>query len=195
MGKRKIGKKTRLNKQRQKDVEEDPFVLKQPHSIIIGRGKVGKSTQQLIDNFRRVMDPYTAKNVKVQRTNKLKDFISIAPTFNVSHVIAFNKTEQNLNLRIIRVPRGPTLWFNIKEYILMKDIQTSLKRPVADQTLTNESALCVMNNFDKSKKHSKLVQTFVQSMFPTTNIPTLKLDRVRRVVIWNWNEDESIDFR
>ena len=115
MGKRKIGKKTRLNRNKQKEISEDPFITKQPHSIIISRGKVGKNTQHLIDNFRNVMDPYTAKTVKVQKTNKLKDFISIAPTFNVTHIVAFSKTsmklksgEFRLNMRVIRVPRGPT---------------------------------------------------------------------------------------
>jgi len=33
-------------------------------------------------------------------------------------------------------------------------------------------------------------------MFPTTNIPTLNLDNVRRVVIWEWNDEtEEIEFR
>ena len=175
---------TQTNKQTEHD--EDPFTLKQPHSIIISRGKIGKNTQKLIENFRQIMDPYTAKNVQVQKTNRLKDYISIAPTFNVTHILAFNKTEQNLNLRIIRVPRGPTLWFNISSYVLINDVQAALNRPISDQHLSTEPALCVMNNFDLKQKHTQLMQKFIQNMFPTTNIPTLKLEKVRRVVIWNY---------
>jgi len=196
MPKKKPGKKTRLNKQKQKETNNDTFAIRQPHSMVISRGKVGKNTLALIEDIKKIYEPYTATNVKVQRTNKLKDFVSIAPTYSVTHIIALNKTDTNLNLRIIRVPRGPTLWFNVKSYILCKDVQNSINRPHVDQHLHTEPALCVMNNFDTSLKQSKLCKTFIQSMFPTTNIPTLKLDSVRRVVIWQYNqEEESIDFR
>jgi len=200
MGKKRnnIGKKNRENRRRQKEMNLDPYLDKQPHSLIIQNPntKVGKNTQSLITNMRSVMEPFTATNVKVQRTNKLKDFVSIAATINVSHIMVFNKTEENLNLRIMKVPRGPTLWFNVRQYSLMKDVQSALSRPHADQHLTKESPLCVMQGFSDQKKHSKLIGTFIRNMFPTTNIPSLKLDQIRRVVIWSWNDEtEEVEFR
>ena len=197
MGK-KTGKKTRENKRKQKEQDFDPWLDKQPHSLIIHNpGKsVGKNTQHLVSNFRNVMEPFTASAVKVQKTNRLKDFISIAATINVSHIFVFNKTEDKLNLRIMKVPRGPTLWFNITSYSLEKDIQSSLLRPHADQHLSKDAAMCLMSGFNDEKKQSKLAKTFIKNMFPTTNIPTLNLDNVRRVVIWEWNDEtEEIDFR
>jgi len=200
MGKKRsnIGKKNRENRRRQKELDLDPYLEKQPHSLIIQNPntKVGKNTQALIANMRSVMEPFTASSVKVQRTNKLKDFVSIAATINVSHIMVFNKTDENLNLRIIKVPRGPTLWFNVKQYSLMKDVQSALNRPHADQHLSKESPLCVMQGFSDEKKHSKLIGTFIRNMFPTTNIPSLKLDQIRRVVIWSWNDEtEEVEFR
>ena len=129
MGKQsRVGKKTRENKRKQKELDVDPWLDKQPHSLIIHNpGKsVGKNTQNLVNNFRQVMEPFTATSVKVQKTNRLKDFISIAATINVSHIFVFNKTEDKLNLRIMKLPRGPTLWFNVSSYSLEKDIQSSL---------------------------------------------------------------------
>ena len=56
--------------------------------------------------------------------------------------------------------------------------------------------MCLMSGFNDEKKQSKLAKTFIKNMFPTTNIPTLNLDNVRRVVIWEWNDEtEEIDFR
>ena len=37
---------------------------KQPHSIVVPRGKVGKNIGQLCADFKRVMAPYTAANLK-----------------------------------------------------------------------------------------------------------------------------------
>ena len=199
MGKQsRVGKKTRENKRKQKELDVDPWLDKQPHSLIIHNpGKsVGKNTQNLVNNFRQVMEPFTATSVKVQKTNRLKDFISIAATINVSHIFVFNKTEDKLNLRIMKLPRGPTLWFNVSSYSLEKDIQSSLARPHADQHLSKDAAMCLMSGFNDEKKQSKLAKTFIKNMFPTTNIPTLNLDNVRRVVIWEWNDEtEEIDFR
>jgi len=196
MPKRKIGKKTRLNKQRQNEKDQDPFIAKQPHSMIIGRGKIGKNTNNLINNFKKVMEPFTASNLKVQKSNSLKDFISICPTLNLTHIAVFNKTDTMMNLRILRVPRGPTLWFNVVEYVLAKDVLSTIRRPISDQHIFRDSALCVMNNFNNQKRHSKLAKDFIQAMFPTTNIPTLKLEKIRRVVIWQWDDEtETIDFR
>ena len=73
---------------------------------------------------------------------------------------------------------------------------TQESRYIGDQNLTKDSALCVMNNFNNNQEHSKLAKTFIKGMFPTVNIPTLELKRVRRVVIWNWDEkSEDIEFR
>jgi ribosome biogenesis protein SSF1/2 len=64
MAKKKVGKKTRENKRKQKEIDEDPYITKQPHSIIIPRGKVGKNTTSLIADFKNVMEPFTATNIK-----------------------------------------------------------------------------------------------------------------------------------
>merc|ERR1711957_445561 len=104
------------------------------------------------------MEPFTASGVKVQKTNRLKDFISIAATINVSHIFVFNKTEDKL-------------WFNVSSYSLEKDIQSSLARPHADQHLSKDAAMCLMSGFNDEKKQSKLAKTFIKNMFPTTNIP------------------------
>ena len=38
---------------------------KAPHSFVIHRGKTGKCVQDLTSDVRKVMEPYTASNIKV----------------------------------------------------------------------------------------------------------------------------------
>lgn len=79
--KKKVGRQTRKNRKRQKEIlDSDLSKSKQPHSMVVSRGKVGKSVQKLIENFKSIMEPYTASQVKSQKNNTLKDFISIAPS-------------------------------------------------------------------------------------------------------------------
>ncbi len=107
--KKKVGRQTRKNRKRQKEIlDSDLSKSKQPHSMVVSRGKVGKSVQKLIENFKSIMEPYTATQVKSQKNNSLKDFISIAPSLrlliNITHVsFLFKKHKlfQNLSLSLI----------------------------------------------------------------------------------------------
>lgn len=49
-----------------KPVFEEPDELKRaPHSFVIHRGQIGKSLLQLVKDFRKVMEPYTASSLQV----------------------------------------------------------------------------------------------------------------------------------
>ena len=61
--------------------------------------------------------------------NKLKDYLTIAPTLQVSHLLAFTLTPVAPSLRLIRLPAGPTLSFRVERYSLMKDLLHASKRP------------------------------------------------------------------
>ena len=54
--------RTRLQrKQRATQVFSQAEDAKQPHSIVVSRGKVGKNLNQLMLDYRKVMSPYTGK--------------------------------------------------------------------------------------------------------------------------------------
>lgn len=54
---------------------------------------MGKFVQELTRDFRKIMEPYTATNIKVRPKNVVKDFVHVAGLLNVSHFCAFTKTE------------------------------------------------------------------------------------------------------
>ena len=99
-------------------------IAKQPHSIVICRGKTGKNLNDLMMDFRRVMSPFTASNLKVKKANVLKDFLTIAGPMNVKHLVTFSKTRETVGMRLITVPKGPTMSFAIDEFVLKKKVST-----------------------------------------------------------------------
>jgi len=53
-------------KKLKKTVYEEPEELKRaPHSFVIHRGQIGKSLLQLVKDFRKVMEPFTAASLQV----------------------------------------------------------------------------------------------------------------------------------
>lgn len=67
---------------------------------------------------------------KERRSNKLKDYTTMAGPLGVTHLLLFSRSSSgNTNLRIAVTPRGPTLYFKIEKYSLCKDIKKSMKHP------------------------------------------------------------------
>ena len=115
---------------------------------------------------------------------------------HVTHMITFTKTESTTNMRIMRLPRGPTLTFRVNSYCLAKDVQSSLKRPNVEEKQFLRSPLLVMNNFASDEMHFKLMTSMFQNMFPSINVNKAKLRQIRRCLLMNYNaEDKTIDVR
>jgi ribosome biogenesis protein SSF1/2 len=68
------------------------------------------------------MYPYTALNLKESKKNSIKDFLSAAGIFGVSHMMMFTQTENSNYLRFIKNPKGPTLTFKVNEFSLARDV-------------------------------------------------------------------------
>lgn len=132
----------------------------------------------------------------MRKKNVLKDFVSIAGVLHVSHFIMFSKTEETTNMRVCRLPRGPTLTFQVDSYTLSRDVVTSLKRPNMESRQFQHHPLLVMNGFSGDGLHYKLMATMFQNMFPAINVNKVKLSDIRRCLMLNYNaEDKTIDFR
>ncbi|XP_002163125.3 suppressor of SWI4 1 homolog isoform X1 [Hydra vulgaris] len=167
-----------------------------PRSFVFNRGEVGVTLQKLIKDIRRLMEPYTATNLKVTKSNVLKDFVHIAGPYGISHFIIFSKTEKSPYMKIVRLPRGPTLTFRINEYSLMKDITSILRRPKTIGQQFKFPPLVVMNNFATEAVEMKLMTTVFQNMFPSIKVQKVKLAEIRRCAMFNFDQESGcIDFR
>lgn len=177
------------------DVQEENY-KSAPHSFVFHRGHVGKTVKQLVHDTRAVMEPFTAKTLQIRKKNVLKDFVSVAGLFHVSHFVIFTKTDIGIYMRLCRLPRGPTLTFKVHNYSLTGDVISSLRKPNLEQLQFLHHPLLVMNNFSGDGNHIKVMAAMFQNMFPSINVNKVKLNEVRRCVLINYHSDTNlIDFR
>ncbi|KXT01836.1 hypothetical protein AC579_9403 [Pseudocercospora musae] len=169
-----------------------------PKSMVIrvGASEVGHSVSQLVKDVRRMMEPDTASRLKERRSNKLRDYVSMAGPLGVTHLMLFSRSEQgNLTLRIALTPRGPTLHYRVLKYSLAKDVHKSQRRPKTAGEEYLRAPLMVMNNFaskagegeedkhDRMKDVEKLTTSIFQSLFPAINPTNTPLDGIKRVLL------------
>ncbi|KAI9884043.1 MAG: hypothetical protein M1823_004181 [Watsoniomyces obsoletus] len=172
-----------------------------PKSMVLrmGAGEVGPSVSQLVKDVRAMMEPNTASRLKERRSNKLKDYTTMAGPLGVSHLLLFSRSDAgNINLRIALAPRGPTFFFNVETYSLCKDIQKSMKHPKTPGKEMLNPPLLVMNNFLSSNNSSSsstqpavpkhletLTTSMFQSLFPPISPQDTSLSSLRRVLLLN----------
>ncbi|KAJ3321400.1 hypothetical protein HDV06_004385 [Boothiomyces sp. JEL0866] len=129
-----------------------------------------------------------------RKGNKIKDFLMIAGQLMVTHLLVLSKSSNGgVNLRIGRIPRGPTITFHVESYVLAKDVLHLQKRPKSPGTEFLASPLVVLNGFgDKSSKKVVLMATMLQNMFPSIKVSKMKLSEARRIILFNLNPETNL---
>jgi ribosome biogenesis protein SSF1/2 len=115
-----------------------------PKSMVIrmGAGQVGKSVSQLVKDVRQILEPGTASRLQERKSNRLRDFTTMAGPLGVTHFLLFSRSSSdNTNMRLAMTPRGPTLSFKVENYALCKDVLKSQKHPKSSQSLYMNSPL------------------------------------------------------
>ena len=150
-----------------------------------------------MQNFRQVLEPYTAMQLKVKKYNVVKDFVHIASSLNVTHLIIFTKTMKSAYLRLCRVPRGPTLTFKIVNYTLTKDVRTALRKPLVYSGLFQLSPLLVLNGFSSEEElKMKLMTSMWRNLLPSIDVNKVNLNTIRRCILLNFNQETQLcEFR
>ncbi|KAF8184931.1 Brix domain-containing protein [Mycena galopus ATCC 62051] len=171
-----------------------------PKSFIIKHGPVGHSIAQLVRDFRKVMEPNTASRLRERNRNKLKDYLTMAPALQVTHLLAFTLTPIAPSMRIIRLSNGPTLSFRIERYSLMKDILNTSRRARSIGMEYLSPPLLVLASFPPAgpttPPHLTLLMKSFQSLFPPLSPHTLALSSARRVVLISYSPERgTVDFR
>lgn len=199
MAKRRVKKRTHK-------VPDPEDLAKIPKSMVLALGKSVKnrSLAQLVKDFRVVMLPHTAINLRERKSNKLKDYVVMTGPLGVSDLFVFKQSETsgNISLRVGKMPRGPSLQFRVNSYSLMKDVRRIMKHP---KSLGRESAalrqppLLVMNGFSSKvgemENHEKLLVTVFQNLFPPIQPHATKVSTIQRVLLVNRSPDGNIDIR
>lgn len=156
---------------------------------------------ELVDDLRKLMLPYTAihfkedaKNSKLTLSKYSKE---LAMPMGISHILALSQNEERLNLRLARVPEGPTMTFRVTQFSLSKHVKAIQKRPYTSQGAFQQPPVVVTNNFGDATAppHVKLMRITFQNMFPAINVATVKLADCRRVVLFNMMDNNVVHVR
>lgn len=168
-----------------------------PKSFVVRIGPAEKTITQLVRDFRRVMEPLTASRLKERKGNKLKDYQAVAGPLGVTHFCLFAQSEeQNVNLRVGVFPNGPTLYYRVQGYCLMRDVSAGQRRPHSPGLECQTSPLVVLGGFDVQKEETdKLQCTILQNAFPALVPSQTKLEDVRRVVLFNKTAEGKVQMR
>ncbi|KAG8738076.1 hypothetical protein FRC12_016922 [Ceratobasidium sp. 428] len=166
-----------------------------PRSIVVKHGQVGPALAQLVRDLRKVMEPNTASRLRERKRNKLKDYLVIAPTLGVTHIIALTLTPIAPSLRIVRLSAGPTLSFRIERYSLTKDLLNASRhaRSIGMEYLS--PPLLVLASFPPpgptTPPHLSLIQKFFQALFPPLSPHTISLSTARRVILISYSSQTN----
>lgn len=182
-GRRRKKAKRKANKNNDAAAKEDAEGV--PRSIVFRRGKVGFYIHELVDNMRTVMAPNTALKLKETKNNVLKDFVSVAPALKVTHLLAFSQSATGTHLRILRLPQGPTLTFQVLNYSLVKDVVKNQKKPHSPGNEFLHSPLVVLNGFGGKDEDKAIMSAMLTNMFPAIDVQNIKLSECRRVLLMN----------
>jgi len=167
-------------------------------SFVFTRGEVAGDVKLLANDLRKVMEPHTATKLKSQRANVLKDYINVAGPLGITHLIPFSQGSRGaVNMRVGRMPRGPTITLRVKSYTSMADVASSQRRPVSSQLAYMHSPLVILNNFGATQEqHTQLMAVLFQNMFPAIDIATVKLSDSKRVAMFHLDkETNEVEFR
>lgn len=168
----------------------------QPHSFVFARGRTGRSVRQLSLDVRRVMEPLTATRLQVRKKNSLKDCVAVAGPLGITHFLVLSKTDSSVYLKLMRLPGGPTLTFQIHKYTLVRDVVSSLRRHRMHEKQFAHPPLLVLNSFGPQGMHIKLMATMFQNLFPSINVHKVNLNTIKRCLLVNYNhESQELDFR
>ena len=94
--------------------------------------------QELTKDFRRVMEPFTASNIRARPKNVMKDFVHVAGLLHVTHMVSFTKTDLGPYVKLARFPRGPTLTFKV-DTIFLRSVDQILKLMFHSRLTTTRS--------------------------------------------------------
>lgn len=168
----------------------------QPHSFVFARGRAGRSVRQLSLDVRRAMEPLTASRLQVRKKNSLKDCVAVAGPLGVTHFLILSKTETAVYLKLMRLPGGPTLTFQVNKYTLVRDVVSSLRRHRMHEQQFTHPPLLVLNSFGPHGMHVKLMASMFQNLFPSINVHKVNLNTIKRCLLISYNADsQELDFR
>eukprot|EP00913_Durusdinium_trenchii_P018817 g17684.t1 len=170
---------------------------------LIPRCFVGDRIKDLVQDFRNVMMPNSAKALKESKSNRVEDFIAVASHFNVTHLIIFSATKAATYMKLARLPQGPTLTFRVDSFTLAREVRAAQRRPQGSSRDFTSPPLQVLNGlggpkerFELPRRYLRLLAEMLRGTFPAIDVPTFNQAECRRAALFHYDrENDAIFFR
>ncbi|CAN8175432.1 unnamed protein product [Coccothraustes coccothraustes] len=163
-----------------------------PHSFVFARGRAGRSLRSLCRDLRRLLEPYTARSLQVRRSNSLRDLLAVAGPLGVSHFLALSKSQSGVNLKLFRLPGGPTLTFKVLQYSLVRDVVSALRRHRMHEQQFLHPALLVLGGLGAAAPELRLTAGMLQGLLPSLNVHRVNLNSIRRCLLVSHDADSRL---
>nr|XP_027202835.1 uncharacterized protein LOC113796736 [Dermatophagoides pteronyssinus] len=74
-----------------------------PRSLVVIIGKRSSNVLKLVSDVRKMLLPWTAKNLNTTTANTLKDFIAVCGVLNITHLFVVKQSQSNVLFRIFKL--------------------------------------------------------------------------------------------
>lgn len=176
-----------------------------PRAFVIKRGEVPMQIKDLVQDFRNVMSPNTAKRLRESKLNRIEDYVAVAGPLFVSHLVVFTQTKSATYMKLVKLPAGPTLTFKVDKYTLAREVRSAQKRQRLGNKDFESAALQVLSGFSGPVPPGKdgakatptaLISEMFKGLFPAVHVPTFNQAEMRRVALFSYDaESEAVWFR
>lgn len=136
----------------------------------------------------------------------MKDYVSVAGNLGITHMVFLSQTLLHTTLRMGHFPRGPSLYFDVLKYSLMKDVHHSSEKPATLGGIEYKHApLVLLDGFDANQEESglplgknmgdkekRLLSVFIQNMFPPIHVPTMRVNDAKRVLLFHLESPSDV---
>lgn len=194
MPRRKLGRLTRKNR---REAKNQAVTEQHPQCFVVTRGNTGPTLKKLTQDFRTVMEPNTAARLRHTQKNSLKDYVAVAATLHVTHLVIFTQTKLGLYLKLCRLPHGPSLIFRINNFAQCKDVLSTLKKQHTHPGMYLMGP-CLMTNLqpEEGDLQLQLAAKMFLDMFPTITPHEAKTKAIQRCCLIHYDAEEGVfDFR
>lgn len=182
---------------KQKIVSKEHKIIRPPPecmTFVVHTGKVGRFVKDLETDLRIMLAPYTFDKLRVNKKNKIRDFVEAAGDLQATMMIHLSSQKEKLVFSFNRFPHGPTLHFNIKKFATMADVRNGNKESATINKTHPGEAFPILEGFGESNEDQTVVSMF-QGLFPSFDPNTADLGLMKRAVLISKGADGEISIR
>ncbi|KNH04728.1 peter pan protein [Perkinsela sp. CCAP 1560/4] len=131
--------------------------LSRCRNAVLHNGSANSLVEKLIVDWRKTLlpcAPYSYHSShKIHKKLNLKNLNKLIKDGNLSHLHIFHVGEFGVTMRIARSPNGPTLYFRVESFTLVRDvIKFQHRHHGGDHKLFTQPPIIVLNQFSFSDK-------------------------------------------